>query len=117
MTAATVFQNWSQVLEADPGLLKEIAGRYVIELGGKGEKWVLECSEKGSIGKAGGGTARGEVCSVSVDEEIFAGIGEGAVNPQIAFLDGQLKLRGNQRLALLFSVVVQKLREHSKQVS
>ncbi len=93
--------GWSarQVLAIDPrdiDLMKQIAGRILIEIEGKRRRrWALDVG----FGKAGVSAGRPRT-TVRLDGATFEGLRSGAVPPMQPLLDGRLKVEGDRALAM-----------------
>ncbi len=85
-------------LAADEQLASFIDGRFIIQLDGPGgSNWVLDSH-------LGRGTSISDVseCRLQLSSSDFLAIMSGSLNPQTAFLKGQMRLAGDMELALRF---------------
>ena len=85
-------------LAADEQLARFIDGRFIIQLDGPSEsKWVLDAR----LGWRLDGSDQSE-CQLHLSSSDFLSLMSGSLNPQVAFLKGQIRLAGDMALALKF---------------
>jgi len=98
--AATVFDELSSKIAANPSLVQQIGGIYQfdISIGGKPQSWVVDLKNgKGSVAE---GKHDKPECTLTVGEDDFVGMMTGKLNSQQLFMQGKLKIKGNMGLAM-----------------
>ena len=106
-TPETIFQSWQQILEA--------AGRSgLIDFEGK-IQWVLTGEAGGSWLMCGGSAPTIEArhatadCTLTLSVKDFVEIACGELNPQVAYLNGQITFQGDLSTVLQLSAVLELL--------
>jgi putative sterol carrier protein len=88
-----------QKLEANPDLASSINASYVFDLtGDEGGQWTLDLTS--SPGTVKEGAIEDPNLTVTMKAEDFVKLVEGSLNPQMAFMSGKLKIKGDMPLAL-----------------
>ncbi len=78
---------------------------YQFDLTGDGGgTWVLDLTQPG--GKISKGASESAKCTVTVKASDFSDIVEGKLNPQMAFMTGKLKVKGDMGLALKLGTIL-----------
>jgi putative sterol carrier protein len=72
--------------------------------GESGGSWVLDLTQPG--GKVTQGASDKAKCTVTVEASNFSDIIEGKLNPQMAFMTGKLKVKGDMGLALKLGAIL-----------
>lgn len=95
---ANIFNNTiAQKLKDNPDLASNINASYMFDLGDSG-KWTLD------LKKPGGEVIEGPIddpdLTVTMKPEDFEKLVSGSLNPQMAFMTGKLKIKGDMALAL-----------------
>lgn len=70
---------------------------------GKEQTWVIDLKKDGTVSK---GAGKKPDVNISMTDDTFQGLADGKVNPQKAFMTGQLKVKGNIMLATKLSTVL-----------
>lgn len=109
--SAAIFNAIQNALEADgPALVKKVKGVYCFQVkdgpGGSEAKWIVD-AKNGSGSVTFNGSAKPDVTITMMDADLVD-LMEGKLNPQKAFFQGKLKIKGNMGLAM-------KLQEFQKQ--
>jgi len=106
-TPAEVFTHWNHVLEARRQEVP-LEGDICWDLTGEpGGKWLM-CKAGSPAIREGGGEAD---CTLSLSTEDFLLIASGELNPQAAYLNGQVSVQGDLSAVLALSVVLDELVE------
>ncbi len=88
---------------ANAAKVSKLEATYKFVIGGAGGgSWLLRCRSPVSLEK-GEGPAD---CTIRMDAGDFVALGNGELNPQIAFMTGQLNVEGDLELALKLSEIV-----------
>lgn len=98
MQPADVFAQIKDKIENNPGLVDEVNAMFQFDVAGdSGGSWTVDLKNApGSVDESANDDAD---CVISVSESDFVGIMTGAVDPQMAFMMGRIKVAGNFMLA------------------
>lgn len=108
---AHIFDGIQGIFESEGAeLVKKVNGIFCFEVkggpGGAAEKWIVD-AKNGSGSVTRGGTAKPDVTITMNDTDLIE-LMDGTLNPQKAFFQGKLKIKGNMGLAM-------KMQEFQKQ--
>ena len=108
-----MYQNAKQVFEekiatkvkTDPAKAKSIGALVVFHITGPAAPdWTLDCSKEPAVLTQGG--TDGAKVEVTMSEEDFVNLANGNLNPQMAFLGGKLKVKGDMGLAIKLGLIL-----------
>lgn len=97
----TIFNGIKEILEKDgANLVKKMNGVFCFQVkGDSGEGiWIVDCKNGSGYVKYGG-PAKGDVTIMMTDQDLVD-LMQGKLNPQTAFFQGKLKIKGNTALAM-----------------
>ena len=92
-------------LKGDPSIAKSINAKVAFVLSGdQGGNWVLDCTQTpGNVVK---GEAADAKATVTMGAEDFVKLANGDLKPEMAFLTGKLKVKGDMSLAIKLGKVL-----------
>ncbi|KAJ7394650.1 sterol carrier protein 2 [Desmophyllum pertusum] len=100
--AAAIFDEMEKRMKGEgPALVKKIKGVYRFNITGSGgkEAWWIVDAKHGDGALQFKGTDKAD-CTITMKDEDFVKIMSGKMNPQSAFFQGKIKIKGNMGLAL-----------------
>jgi putative sterol carrier protein len=102
-TPQDVITAWSARLLADAKNLKNLDATYkFVVKGSGGGSWLFRCKDPVSV-NSGEGPAD---CTITMAAADFVALGKGDLNPQMAFMSGQLNIDGDIELALKLGDII-----------
>eukprot|EP00002_Diphylleia_rotans_P015654 TRINITY_DN302_c0_g1_i1.p2 TRINITY_DN302_c0_g1~~TRINITY_DN302_c0_g1_i1.p2 ORF type:complete len:259 (-),score=84.00 TRINITY_DN302_c0_g1_i1:218-994(-) len=103
--SSQLFEEMSAGIAADPSVAKKVNGviQFDISAGDKKQSWTVDLKNKAVV-KAG--AAEKADLTIIITDENFVALANGKLNPQTAFMKGQIKIKGNMGLAQKLDVVV-----------
>lgn len=107
MDVNTVFSHWSHRIESDPGFWSRFPGRYLWEISGaQSGSWLLDIGNEPLLRPS-----RGEQAdfTIRMDSRSLLDLARGHLNPQFAFLQGRIAVRGRTKYALRFNLLLDQL--------
>ena len=95
----------AQKLKDKPDVSKAVNAVYEFNItGDNGGIWTVDLTREPGVVTAGStGTAK---CTVTAKSEDFMNIVSGKMNPQMAFMSGKLKIKGDMGLAMKLQKVI-----------
>ncbi|MDC0358464.1 SCP2 sterol-binding domain-containing protein [Oligoflexia bacterium] len=98
-----VIQAWTAKLLANPEQAEKMNAVYKFVIEGEGGgTWVLHCKNPVEV-TASDGPAD---CTICVHAKYFVAIAKGELNPQVAFMGGQIRVSGDMSQALKLSSIM-----------
>lgn len=105
MNPGSIFDELANRVLQRPELVDDVGAIYQFDVGGEaGGSWVVDL--KNPPGSVRAGANADADCVITVDQDDLAGIMNGSVNPQTAFLMGRIKIAGNFMLATKLGALV-----------
>lgn len=90
-------------LKADPAKAKAVNAIYQFDITGEeGGTWTVDLTQPDVVSGAGGKAQ----CTITMSSKDFVDIISEKLNPQMAFLQGRLKVAGDMSLALKLGTVL-----------
>jgi len=98
-----VFESLAKKVAQDQSLVSKVGGIYQFEITGEGatRSWIVDL--KNGHGKVIPNGAEKADCALTLNAKDFIDLVQGKLNPQTAFMKGQLKIKGNMALATKLS--------------
>ncbi len=106
LTPDVIFeQKIPERLQSRADKIANINSVYQFDITGEGGgTWVIDLTQPG--GKVSKGPSENAKCIVTVAVNDFSNIIEGSLNPQMAFMTGKLKVKGDMGLALKLGTIL-----------
>ena len=105
MSPGNIFDKLASRVSQRPELVDKVGSIYQFDVDGEqGGSWIVDL--KNAPGSVSAGEAATADCVITVSQDDLAGIMDGSVNPQTAFLMGRIKIAGNFMLATKLSALV-----------
>jgi len=102
------FSGVKDKVAADPSLVKKVNGVYQFDIKGSDSVLSFTIDLKNGTGSVSEGKAPKADCTLTLSEQDFIALMTGKLNPQQAFLKGNLKVAGNMGLAMKLDQVLPK---------
>ena len=91
--------------QAKPDVVQKIGAIYQFNISGPGGgSWSVDCTQPG--GRIAPGTSGGAKCTVAATDADFLAIVNGKLNPQMAFMQGKVKMTGDVGLVMQFGMAM-----------
>jgi len=104
MTPSEFFANKHEQIKANPDALG-VNATYQFKLSGDdGGEWVIKLG--GDESGVSDGVDEAAQCVISMTDKDFLGIINGTLNPQMAFMTGKLRVKGDMGLALKLQTIL-----------
>jgi len=104
-TPADFFAKKDEQIKSNPDALSGVNATYQFNLSGdNGGEWIIKLGGDGS--GVSDGTDDGADCVISMSDSDFMGIISGSLNPQMAFMTGKLRVKGDMGLALKLQTIL-----------
>ncbi|HSA59813.1 MAG TPA: SCP2 sterol-binding domain-containing protein [bacterium] len=105
MTPKEYFEKLPASLQGKADKVSSINAIYQFDIKGPtGGTWTVDLTAPG--GKVTEGASASPNCTVTMEDENFVKLVTGALNPQMAFMTGKLKVAGNMGLALKLATII-----------
>ncbi len=96
MSLKDIFDDMTKRLDAKPEVAEKINASYLFDFGD--EKWSVDLTKKSDFVTEGAIENPGVTVTMKPDN--FRDLVGGKLNPQMAFMSGKLKIKGDMSLAL-----------------
>lgn len=109
LTPKQVFEEQiAKRIKENPSEAEKINAIYQFEISGpNGGTWVVNLTP-GAVGVTTGANPSAQ-CTIAMSDEDFINMLSGKLNPQMAFMSGKLKIKGNMSLAMKLQQVLGKV--------
>ncbi|MCB0338900.1 MAG: SCP2 sterol-binding domain-containing protein [Bdellovibrionales bacterium] len=98
MTPEIIIEKWQAQLFGDPKIREHFSGTIGFEItGSPGGRWIYS-PPSGTLERTSSGHSAD--CLISLGSEVFTSIVLGELSPQIAYLTGKLRVKGDVQIAL-----------------
>lgn len=91
-------------LTANPDKAKAINSIYAFDITDEGKTWLIDLTKSADF--VSEGSSEGAKCVVSITSTDLADIVDKKLNPQMAFMTGKLKVKGDMGLALKLGTIL-----------
>jgi len=113
LKSAALFDAIADGVAADPGLVKKVKGVIVFVVNPDG-KWTVDLKNGAGEVYAGDPRSGRADLTLTVADDNLVKLAEGKLNPQQAFMQGKIKIKGNMGLAMKLQSVLAAAKPRSK---
>jgi len=115
MSVDQIFAKISSALSKHPEVVKDVQGVFKYNVtssgGGSTKSWIVDLKNgAGKVVQSGEGKVD---CEITLSEDVFIGLTDGTTDPMVAFMEGQLKIKGNMMLAQKVQALFEVLEEET----
>eukprot|EP00164_Ancoracysta_twista_P001276 GFYU01001674.1.p2 GENE.GFYU01001674.1~~GFYU01001674.1.p2 ORF type:complete len:164 (-),score=76.46 GFYU01001674.1:140-559(-) len=111
LKSAKFFDLISEGVKKDPALAKSVKAVFQFNVS-PGGAWAVDL--KNGAGSVTTGQAPKADCTIDITDDNFVALAEGKLNPQSAFMQGKIKIKGNMMLAQKLDKLLKTAKTQSK---